>query len=152
MVSRYKWLEPRHMVNICDRWDRDKTDDLQHAFLQRCGLRKLGEHLGHLESDHAARCGSAAAHRRHRARHGSPAAGQPRIGSRIRPRFSHGVFSPASSPAQGRTLWTFVNRNEYDVNGRQIAFPYTSGMRYYDCVARRGIEARDSGHHRHAEL
>ena len=31
-VDRYRWLEPRHMVNISDRWNRDKTDDLQFAF------------------------------------------------------------------------------------------------------------------------
>jgi gamma-glutamyl hercynylcysteine S-oxide synthase len=27
-VDRYKWLESRHMVNISDRWNRNKTDDL----------------------------------------------------------------------------------------------------------------------------
>jgi iron(II)-dependent oxidoreductase len=32
-VDRFKWLEPRHMVNISDRWNRDKTDDLQFAIL-----------------------------------------------------------------------------------------------------------------------
>ena len=37
MISRYKWLEPRHMVNVCDRWDRDKTDDLQYAFFNGVG-------------------------------------------------------------------------------------------------------------------
>ncbi len=31
-VDRYRWLEPRHMVNIQGRWIRDKTDDLQFAF------------------------------------------------------------------------------------------------------------------------
>ncbi len=31
-VDRYRWLEPRHMVNIQGRWLRDKTDDLQYAF------------------------------------------------------------------------------------------------------------------------
>ena len=33
----YKWLESRHMVNICRRWGRDKTDDLQHAFFNGVG-------------------------------------------------------------------------------------------------------------------
>ena len=28
MVDRYKWLETRHMVNISDRWNQDKTSDL----------------------------------------------------------------------------------------------------------------------------
>src|SRR5260370_11789429 len=31
-VDRYRWLEPRHQVNIQGRWDRDKTDALQYAF------------------------------------------------------------------------------------------------------------------------
>ncbi len=29
-------------------------------------------------------------------------------------------------------MWTIVNRNEYDVTGRQISIPYTAGMRYFD--------------------
>ena len=36
-VSTLKWLEPRHMVNVCDRWARDKTDDLQYAFFNGVG-------------------------------------------------------------------------------------------------------------------
>jgi iron(II)-dependent oxidoreductase len=31
-VDRSKWLEPRHMVNVSDRWSRNKTDNLQFAF------------------------------------------------------------------------------------------------------------------------
>jgi iron(II)-dependent oxidoreductase len=31
-VDRYRWLEPKHQVNIQGRWNRDKTDDLQFAF------------------------------------------------------------------------------------------------------------------------
>jgi len=37
LVDKYKWLEPRHMVNISDRWKRDKTDDLQFAFFNGVG-------------------------------------------------------------------------------------------------------------------
>ena len=29
-------------------------------------------------------------------------------------------------------MWTIVNRNEYDVAGRQISVPFTTGIRYYD--------------------
>jgi gamma-glutamyl hercynylcysteine S-oxide synthase len=31
-VDRYRWLEPKHQVNIQGRWNRDKTDGLQFAF------------------------------------------------------------------------------------------------------------------------
>src|SRR5262249_44351517 len=37
MVSKLKWLERRHMVNVCRRWARDKTDDLQAAFFNGVG-------------------------------------------------------------------------------------------------------------------
>jgi iron(II)-dependent oxidoreductase len=36
-VDRHKWLETRHMVNISDRWNRAKTDDLQFAFFKGIG-------------------------------------------------------------------------------------------------------------------
>ena len=26
-ISHMKWLETRHMVNVSDRWNHDKTDD-----------------------------------------------------------------------------------------------------------------------------
>src|SRR6202035_4254026 len=32
LVDKYRWLEPLPQVNISDRWNRDKTDDLQFAF------------------------------------------------------------------------------------------------------------------------
>ena len=35
--SLYKWLEPRHMVNVCDRWNRSKVDNLQFAFFNGVG-------------------------------------------------------------------------------------------------------------------
>ena len=37
VVSRYKWVEPRHMVNVCERWARDRTDGLQSAFFNGVG-------------------------------------------------------------------------------------------------------------------
>ena len=54
LIDKYKWLEPRHMVNISDRWNRDKTSDLQFAFFNGVGW-ELGEHLGYLEWNYATR-------------------------------------------------------------------------------------------------
>ena len=31
-LDRFRWLEPRHQVNIQGRWNRDKNDDLQFGF------------------------------------------------------------------------------------------------------------------------
>ena len=41
MVSRNKWLEARHTVNVTDRFTRDKTDSLQHAFFNGQGYASL---------------------------------------------------------------------------------------------------------------
>ena len=47
------------------------------------------------------------------------------------PTLRYGVFA-SKFPGRGQTLWTIVNRNEYDVEGRQITVPYASGMHFYD--------------------
>ncbi len=41
MVSKNKWMEPRHTVNVTDRFTRDKTDSLQHAFFNGQGYATL---------------------------------------------------------------------------------------------------------------
>ena len=35
-------------------------------------------------------------------------------------------------PGDGKTLWTLVNRNEYDVRGGQMRIPHKAGTKYYD--------------------
>ena len=37
VVSKYKWIEPRHMVNVCERWAQNRTDGLQAAFFNGVG-------------------------------------------------------------------------------------------------------------------
>ena len=49
VVSKYKWIEPRHMVNVCERWAKDRTRRPTIGLLQRRGLRELGERVGDLE-------------------------------------------------------------------------------------------------------
>ena len=129
MISRYKWLEPRHMVNVCDRWNRDKTDNLQYAFFNGVGYESW-ENIWGIWNQITPR--DAEALRRvakiERAFAGlliSPG-WEPHT-----PTLRYGVL-PASFPGQGQTLWTVVNRNEYDVEGRQITVPYASGMHFYD--------------------
>ena len=36
-VFKLKWLEPRHLVNIENRWSRDRNNDLQHMFFNGIG-------------------------------------------------------------------------------------------------------------------
>ena len=36
-VDRYKFVEPRHLTHVCDRWVHDRTDMLQYAFFNGDG-------------------------------------------------------------------------------------------------------------------
>jgi iron(II)-dependent oxidoreductase len=47
------------------------------------------------------------------------------------PTHLYGVFA-SRWPLNGQTVWTIVNRNEYDVSGRQMSVPAQEGMRYFD--------------------
>jgi formylglycine-generating enzyme required for sulfatase activity len=129
MISRYKWLEPRHMVNVCDRWNRDKTDNLQYAFFNGVGYESWENIWGIWNQitprDAEALRRVAKIERAFASLLISPG-WEPHT-----PTLRQGVFA-SRFPAPEQTLWTIVNRNQYDVAGRQIAVPYKSGMRFYD--------------------
>jgi len=128
-VSRFKWLETRHMVNICRRWARDKTDDLQHAFFNGVGYESWENIWGiwnQIPDRHAEAL---------------------RRISKIERKFAEALISPewephtpvvqpfvyaSKFPFATSVLWTFVNRNEYDVFGPQIRIQHKPGVRYYD--------------------
>ena len=49
----------------------------------------------------------------------------------FQPAMQYGIFA-SIFPGAGRTLWTLVNRNEFDVAGPQIRIAHAAGRRYYD--------------------
>ena len=128
-VSKYKWLESRHMVNICRRWGRDKTDDLQHAFFNGVGYESW-ENIWGIWNQITPRDGEAlrrlATIERAMAALLVSSDWEPHT-----PTLQYGVFA-SKFPAQGQTLWTVVNRNEYDLAGRVMEVPHAAGTRYYD--------------------
>ena len=129
MLSRYKWLEPRHMVNVCDRWNRDKTDNLQYAFFNGVGYESW-ENIWGIWNQITPR--DAEALRRVSKLERAFAALLVSPGWEPHtPTLRQGVFA-SKFPGQEQTLWTMVNRNEYDVAGRQIALPYKSAMHFYN--------------------
>jgi formylglycine-generating enzyme required for sulfatase activity len=144
MVDRYRWLEPRHQVNISDRWNRDKTDDLQFAFFNGEGWESW-ENIWGIWNGITPR--DAEATRRMAAIERGVA---PFLVNQGWDPFSatsrYGIFA-SRWPLGDRTVWTIVNRNEYDVAGRQMSVPFESGMRYFDLY--HGIEltpAREGAH------
>ena len=128
-ASKLKWLEPRHMINVVNRWSRDHTDDLQYAFFNGVGFESWENVWGiwNQMTEH-----DAEALRRISKIERSFA---PLLVSKDwvphYPTLQYGIYA-SMFPGTGRTLWTLVNRNEFDAIGRQMRVPDTPGQRYYD--------------------
>nr|MBA2677609.1 SUMF1/EgtB/PvdO family nonheme iron enzyme [Ktedonobacteraceae bacterium] len=128
-VDRYRWLETRHQVNIQGRWNRDKTDDLQYAFFNGEGWESW-ENVWGIWNGITPR-DAEATHRLATIERGvAPFLVSPGW-EPYYPMNRYGVFS-SRWPLEGQTVWTIVNRNEYDVAGRQMSLPFEQGMRYFD--------------------
>ena len=129
LVDRYKWLEPRHMVNISDRWNRSKTNNLQFAFFNGVGWESW-ENIWGIWNGITPRDGEAtrrvATLERAIAEYLVSRDWEP-----MYPMLRYGVFA-SRWPLNGRTVWTIVNRNEYEVDGPQMEVPATAWMRYFD--------------------
>ena len=128
-VSKYKWLEPRHMVNICRRWGRDKTDDLQHAFFNGTGYESW-ENVWGIWNGITPRDGEAL-RRIARIERAFPDLLISPSWEPHTPTLQFGLFA-SKFPDSKRSLWTFVNRNEYDLTGPQIQVSRHPDTRFYD--------------------
>ena len=137
MVDRFKWLETRHMVNISDRWKRDKTDNLQFAFFNGVGWESW-ENIWGIWNEITPR--DAEATRRVATMERALA---PLLVSKdwepFAPMKRWGVFA-SRWPGENQTAWTIVNRNEYDVAGPQMELRAEEGMRYFDLY--HGVELK----------
>jgi iron(II)-dependent oxidoreductase len=129
MVSKNKWMEPRHTVNVTDRFTRDKTDSLQHAFFNGQGYATL-ENLWGFWYENTPRDAEALLRftriERAMADYLTSPDWEPHTAV-LQP----GVFASRFPRATG-TLWTMVNRNEYDVSGAELEIAARPGVHYYD--------------------
>ncbi len=136
-VDRYRWLEPRHMVHISDRWNRAKTDDLQYAFFNGEGWESW-ENIWGIWNGITPR--DAEATRRVATIERAIA---PFLTSRewepFCPMHHYGVFA-SRWPLGDGTVWTIVNRGEYTIAGRQMTVARREGVRYFDLY--RGTELK----------
>jgi gamma-glutamyl hercynylcysteine S-oxide synthase len=128
-VDRYRWLEPKHQVNIQGRWNRDKTDDLQFAFFNGEGWESW-ENVWGIWNGVTPRDGEATRRMATIERGVAPffasTGWEP-----FYPMHMYGVFA-SRWPLGDKTVWTIVNRNEYDVDARQMTVPAQDGVRYFD--------------------
>jgi gamma-glutamyl hercynylcysteine S-oxide synthase len=128
-VDRFKWLESRHMVNISGRWNRNKTDDLQFAFFNGVGWESW-ENVWGIWNGLTPRDGEATRRMATIERGVAPFLVSPDW-EPLYPTTFYGIFA-SRWPLGNQTVWTIVNRNEYDVSGRQMSIPSRPGVRYFD--------------------
>ena len=128
-IAADKWTEPRHLVNVCDRWAKDRTDDLQHAFFNGVGYESWENIWGiwnQLDDRDAEALRRIATIERALPELLVSPNWEPHT-----PVLQAGIFG-SKFPQENETLWTLVNRNNFDVSGEQIRVPYHQGIRYYD--------------------
>ena len=128
-VSLYKWIEPLHMPVVNDRWAFDKTNDLQYAFFNGMGYTAWENIWGiwnGVPKRYAETIRRISTIYRQYPNIFHSAAWVPHT-----PVLQDSVFA-SKFPGKGQTIWTFVNRGNKPVSGRQIKLPYQDGMGYYD--------------------
>ncbi len=129
LVDRFKWLETRHMVNISDRWAKDKTDDLQYAFYNGVGWESW-ENIWGIWNGITPRDAEATRRMATIERAVAPFLVSPDW-EPLYTMHNYGVYA-SRWPLGQQTVWTIVNRNPYDISGRQMDVPAVPGMRYFD--------------------
>ena len=128
-VLKLKWLEPRHIVNIENRWSRDRNNDLQHMFFNGIGYTAWENVWGiwnQLTPRDAETLRRIAMIQRQFAPLIVSADWTP-----YEKTLQTGVFA-SRFPGTGRALWTLVNRNEHEVSGEQVAIAHSDGTAYFD--------------------
>jgi len=129
MVSVFKWMEPRHMINVCDRWNHSKVDNLQYAFFNGSGYESWENVWGiwnQITPRDAEALRRVATIERAMASYLISPEWQPYAET-----IQAGIFA-SRWPQSKNTLWTLINRTSYDVEGGQLRIPAQSGMHYFD--------------------
>src|SRR5713226_8180572 len=117
------------MVNISDRWNRNKTDDLQFAFFNGIGWESW-ENIWGIWNGIAPR-DSEATRRVATIERGVAPFLVSKDWEPFFPMLHFGVFA-SRWPTGEETVWTIINRNEYNITGPQMELPFQEGMHYFD--------------------
>jgi formylglycine-generating enzyme required for sulfatase activity len=128
-VSKYKWLEPRHMVHVNDRWIRDRNLMMQSAFFNGTGYESW-ESIWCVWNGFTPRDGESLRRTATILR----AYADLLVSKDWEPHVStlqKGVFA-SRFPGPKQTLWTLINRFASTVTGPQLRLPYIADVRYFD--------------------
>ncbi|MBN9380371.1 MAG: SUMF1/EgtB/PvdO family nonheme iron enzyme [Chitinophagaceae bacterium] len=128
-VSTYKWMEPKHQVCLTNRWAVDKTDDLQYAFFNGIAYNAWENIWGiwnQVPERYALALRRISAIYRRFPDVWSAEDWEPHIST-----VQAGIFASRFSDGD-HTVYTLVNRDSVDREGRQLRLPYKPGVEYYD--------------------
>jgi iron(II)-dependent oxidoreductase len=128
-VSVYKWFEPKHQVNITNRWAINKTDDLQYAFFNGIGYNSweniwaIWNKIGDRYAETIRRI--SAIYRQF------PDVWSSNDWEPYIPVLQKGVFA-SKFRGKNSTIYTFINRDSTDADGEQISLSHHSNEKYYN--------------------
>ena len=129
VVNKLKWLEPRHMVNMENRWGRNRKDDLHYIFFNGVGYTAWENVWGiwnqFTERDGATLKRISAIYRQF------PELLVSLDWEPYAHALQYGVFA-SGFPGPECALWTIVNRNEFDLDGEQLQVAHQDGTTYFD--------------------
>jgi formylglycine-generating enzyme required for sulfatase activity len=128
-VDRYKFIEPRHLTHVCDRWAHDRTEMLQLAFFNGDGYESW-ENVWGIWNGMTPRDGEAL--RRIAAIYRAvPDLLTNADYEPFTPTLKAGVYA-TKFPGRSATLWTLINRTDAPVIGAQIKTPFFPGCGFFD--------------------
>ncbi|WP_416306784.1 formylglycine-generating enzyme family protein [Neptunicella sp. SCSIO 80796] len=128
-VSKLKWLEPRHLTNVENRWARNRTDDFHYIFFNGHGYNAW-ENIWGIWNQLTPRDAETLRRIATIFRQFS----QLLVSPDWQPYFAtlqQGVFATCF-PKEYLSLWTIVNRNEYEITGEQLVINHHAGTGYFD--------------------
>ena len=140
VVSKYKWLESRHMVNVCERWAMDRTDGLQSAFFNGVGYESW-ENVWGVCNQFTPRDAEALRRIATIERAMADMLVSPDWEPHV-PTLQQGVFA-SRFPLKDRTLWLMVNRSNKDLQRRTTCRAVFRGRSLLRSVERRPAETGD---------
>ena len=128
-VDRYKWIEPRHLSHVCERWNKNHIDGLQIAFFNGDGFESW-ENVWGIWNGITPRDAEAI-----------------RRVATVERGLADLLVSPDWEPfapmlqtdiyasrfhLNDRTAWLIVNRSNKDLDGPQMTAPFKVGTHFYD--------------------
>ena len=142
VVSKLKWLESRHMINLENRWGRNRTDDLHFIFFNGVGYNAWENIWGIwnqlTERDATALKRITTIYRRF------PSLLVSADWEPYATTLQYGVFA-SKFPGADCILWNIVNRNEYEVDGQQLRVAHAEGNTYFDLWLGVALQPRIQG-------